>query len=268
MGRFTRSFQLVGQSARVLMQDKELMILPVLSGLISAVVLASFFVSFGLGSVALSHPQPILAVPFFLMYVAMYFIGIFFHAAVIAGATERLRGGTPTLSSALSAASRRAGPILVWALATATVGALLRLLRGRGRFVEDLIVGLLGAAWSLATFFVVPVLVFEDVSLGQCVRRSLDLIKKTWGESIIGTEGVGLVALAGWIVLALVVALLVEIHVVPIAIVVGVVGAVLLVASFSALSGIYVAALYQYATTGTVGDRLNPDLLAGAFRSR
>lgn len=268
MGRFARSFQLVGQSARVLMQDKELLILPLLSGLITAVVVASFFVSFGLSSLVLTHPQPILAVPAFLMYVAAYFIGIFFHAAVIAGATERLRGGTPTLGSALAAASRRAGPILLWALVAATVGTLLNALRRRGRFVEQLMVGLLGAAWSLATFFVVPVLVFEDVSLGECVRRSLNLIKKTWGESIIGTEGVGLVALVGWIVLALVVACLVEIHLIPVAIVLGIVGAVLLVATFSALSGIYVASLYQYATTGTVGDGLNPDLLARAFRTR
>lgn len=268
MGRFSRSLELVGQSFRLLMQDKELMVLPLVSGIVTAAVIATFFVGFGLSAALMSHPQPIIALPMFLMYVATYFVGIFFHAAVIAGATERLRGGTPTLGSALSAAARRAGPILVWALIAATVGTLLQAVRGRGRIVERIIASLLGAAWTLATFFIVPVLVLEDVSIGESFSRSMNLMKKTWGETLIGNGGVGLVAVACWVMLALVVALFVELNLLPVAIVLGVIGAVTLVAGFSALGAIYVASLYQYATTGEAGPGFDARTLAQAFQPR
>jgi len=40
MGRMQRSFQLVGQSDRVLMQDTALRLLPLMSGIVMAVVVA------------------------------------------------------------------------------------------------------------------------------------------------------------------------------------------------------------------------------------
>src|SRR5678815_854213 len=125
MGRIGRSFQLVGQSYRILMQDKELMILPLISGAIIVAVVVSF--GFGLGLAAkLERPDADLYLPFFLIYVATYAIGIFFQAAVVAGATERMRGGDPTVGSALAAAWRRIGPILLWAVVAGTVGMILR----------------------------------------------------------------------------------------------------------------------------------------------
>lgn len=269
MGRFARSFELVGQSFRVLMDDKALMVLPIVSGIVTAVVVASFAVgTFGLKVVTLQHPGPITFVSMFLMYVATYFVGIFFHAAVIAGATERLRGGTPTLGTALSAAASRAGQILGWAVIAATVGTLLQMIRGRGNLIERLVAGLLGAAWSLATFFVVPVLVLEDAPVSALFGRSLSLLHDTWGESVIGTGSVGLVSLVCWLVLGGLVALLVSAHQIALAIALGVVVGVTLVAAFSALNGIYVAALYQYATTGSIASGFDKQTLAGAFQPR
>src|SRR5689334_15843897 len=128
MGRIGRSFSLVGQSYRVLMQDKELMVLPLLSGVCIVGVAASFVVGFGVTTAEIRSHNPAVYLPMFLMSVATYAIGIFFQAAVIAGATERLRGGDPTVGSALAAAARRIGPILIWAVVAATVGILLRAL--------------------------------------------------------------------------------------------------------------------------------------------
>jgi hypothetical protein len=268
MGRFARSLELVGQSFRLLMQDKELMVLPLVSGLVTAVVVATFFVGFGLSFALMEHPQPLLALPIFLMYVATYFVGIFFHAAVIAGATERLHGGTPTLGSALSAAARRAGPILLWALIAATVGTLLQMIRGRGHIVERIVASILGAAWSLATFFIVPVLVLEDVSVRESFSRSLNLMRQTWGEAVVGTGGVGLVGFACWVGLGLVVALFVALNLVPVAVTVGVLGGITLLAGFSALGAIYAASLYRYATTGSAGPGFDTATLAQAFERR
>ena len=104
MGRIGRSFQLVGQSYRVLMQDKELMVVPLISGMVIAGAVAGFAFGFGVDSAKLQERGPELYVPVFLLYVVTYTVGIFFQAAVIAGATERMRGGDPTVRSALDEA--------------------------------------------------------------------------------------------------------------------------------------------------------------------
>jgi hypothetical protein len=104
---------------------------------------------------------------------------------VIAGATERLRGGDPTVGSALSAAARRLGPILMWALVAATVGTILRSIQQPVGFVGKIVVALAGAAWSLATFFIVPVLVLEERSVADSFKRSVSIFKTTWGESTV-----------------------------------------------------------------------------------
>src|SRR5689334_13340950 len=122
MGRIGRSFQLVGQSYRILMQDKELMVLPIISGVVIVAAVAAMVLGFGLTAGLFPRRGPELYLPAFLFYVVTYTIGIFFQAAVVAGATERMRGGDPTIGSALAAAGRRFGPIVMWAIVAATVG--------------------------------------------------------------------------------------------------------------------------------------------------
>src|SRR5215471_7013325 len=165
MGRIGRSFQLVGQSYRILMQDKELMVLPLISGVFIVIAVAAMAAGFGLTASHLPQRGPGLYIPAFLFYVVTYTIGIFFQAAVVAGATERMRGGDPTVSSALAAAARRIGPILMWAVVAATVGMILRAIQDRVGFLGRILAGLMGVAWSLATFFIVPVLVLEERSI-------------------------------------------------------------------------------------------------------
>jgi len=262
MGRISRSFELVGQSYRILMQDKELMVLPLISGLIIAVVAASFFgVTFLLGEGA---PTPAFYVPVFLMYVVSYGIGIFFQAAIIAGATERMRGGNPTVASALGAARRRLGPIVMWAIVAGTVGMLLRAVQDRAGFIGKIIVGIAGATWSLATFFVVPILVLEDRTIKDSFTQSVSVFKKTWGETVAGGAGIGIVAFSAWLVLFAVVMLLFTV-VGPAAMVAFGAGAIVLGVFFSTLQGIYVASLYRYATEGAVPPGFDRSLLDNAF---
>src|SRR6266852_2102192 len=175
MGRIGRSFQLMRQSYRILMQDRELMVLPLISGAIIVAVVVAMALGFGVDTARIEQHGPGLYLPLFLMYVVTYAIGIFFQAAVVAGATERMRGGDPTVGSALSAAARRLGPILMWAIVAATVGMAIRTIHA----------SLFGAAWSLATFFIVPVLVLEEQSIPASFRRSVGVFRQTWGETVV-----------------------------------------------------------------------------------
>ena len=263
MSRIARSFRLVEQSYRLLMQDKELMILPLISGAIGLVIVA---VVAGIGFAAsfAFEPGPALYIPFFLFYIVMFSIGYFFQAAVIAGATERMRGGEPTVSSALAAAARRAGPILMWAVVAATVGVILKMIQDRVGFIGKIVVGLVGAAWSFATFFVVPVLVLEDRTIDDSFKRSVNLFKKTWGENLVGGASIGLAMLCAWVTLVAATGLLA--YVIGVAAVsLFLVGAVALTVFSSALQGVFTASLFRYATEGQGPAGFDPDLLQNAF---
>ena len=264
MGRIGRSFQLVGQSYRVLMQDKELMVLPLISGSIIMVAVAAFAVGFGVDASKLPARGPALYLPMFLLYVVTYTIGIFFQAAVIAGATERMRGGDPTIGSALAAARKRLGSIVMWAIVAATVGMLLRAISERLGFVGKIIVNIIGAAWSLATFFVVPVLVLEHDNVRESFWRSVETFKKTWGETVVGGINLGVAAFCACVTLFAVSGLLAMLIGAP-ALVVFALGAVFLMVFFSALQGVYVASLYRYATNGETASGFDKALFDQAF---
>jgi hypothetical protein len=264
MGRIGRSFQLVGLSYRILMHDKELMVLPLLAGICCAAVVAIAAFGTGVDSTRIEQMGPDAYIPLFLTYVVAYAIAIFFQAAVVAGAVERMRGGDPTIASALSAAARRAGPIVMWAIVAATVGVVLQVIRDRLGFVGRIIVSIAGAAWSLATFFVVPVLVLEDQTVGRAFSRSVAVFRQTWGETVVGGTTLGAAAVCAWLTLVAVTGLLAWM-VGTIALAVFAIGAVLLLIFFNALQGIYVAALYQYATGGRGPAGFDDAMLRGAF---
>lgn len=265
MGRIGRSMQLVGQSYRILMQDKELMVLPLISGVCIAAVLASFFVSMDIGANQFDRENPAHLAAGFALYVITYAVGIFFQAAVVAGATERMRGGNPTVSSSLGAAWKRIGAILLWALVAATVGMILRAVQERLGFVGKIIAGFAGVAWSLATFFMVPVLVLEEHPMRESFTRSVSTFKKTWGESMVGSVSIGVAAMVGWITLVAVAGLIAWAGAGWLALAAFFAGALLLVILTSALQGVYLASLYRYATDGSVPTGFDRDTLAQAF---
>jgi hypothetical protein len=267
MGRIGRSFQLMKQSYRVLMQDKELLILPVLSGLCILLVSASFVVPLGLfgeGGIEEKGEGLMLGVVF-LFYVVTYTISFFFQAAIIAGANERMAGGDPTLGSALGAAGRRFGALLLWGVIAATVGMIIRAIEERSEVVGRIVMGLIGVAWSLATFFMVPVLVMERQPIGGSFKRSWTLFKETWGETVIGTFGFGILTFLGILLIAGVCYLLWSAGLVVPAVVVGALLLALLLVFTSALQGVYVAALYRFATTGDTPGGFDAEVIRGAF---
>jgi hypothetical protein len=272
MDRINRSFALVGQSFRLLMQDKELVILPLMSGIVMIVVVLSFFVAFFDFNIeaakAVDTNDPRAYLPLFLFYTVTYFVGTFFQAAVVAGAMERMRGGDPTVSSALGAAGRHVGKIFGWALLAATVGTILRAIADRVPFVGKIVIGLIGAAWSIATFFVVPVLVLEDLSVTDSVRRSTELLKRSWGEAVVGTIGLGAASFVAWLGLIAVAGTVMVLGDPLVGFAIGAIGAIGLVLMFSALQGVYLASLYQYASGSDQLGGFDRGVLASAFQPK
>jgi hypothetical protein len=207
----------------------------------------------------------------FLFYLVSYFVVIFFNVGLISAVHVKLQGRTMTIGQGLAAAGSHLGPILAWTVVAATVGLVLRLIEDRAGVAGQIGAALVGGVWTLVTMFVVPVLVFEDKSVVDAMKGSLGLVKKTWGESVVGSLSIGLVFFAigavGF-VLVLAALLLNNTVVVYAAVALFIVLVAILAILASAMQGIFVVALYIYAKTGQVPAVFDRELVEGAFAPR
>jgi hypothetical protein len=272
--RFSRSFQLVKDSWGVLRSNKRLMIFPVLSGLASILVIASFVVPLLLNLDKLqqfTEPPPWAYALMFAFYLCNYFVIIFFNAALVSCAIMKFNGQEPTVGDGLAAAGRRLPQIFAWALVSATVGMILNAIENAHEKAGQWISAILGTAWTALTYFVVPVIVVEKAGPVTGISRSASLLKKTWGEAIIGHFGIGLF---GFLLFLPVMGLFLATGYVwtnvseqlGIALLIVSIGAGILWAALTAaLSGIYLSALYQYAAHERAPEGFSQDSLRSAF---
>jgi hypothetical protein len=267
-------------SAAVLRSDKSLLVFPLLSGLCTLLVAASFLIPVGVMVIGGEHAgadfhERMSVLGYLLMfafYLVQYFVIIFFQAALTGVALMHLRGEPTSVGAGFALARARLPQILGYALIAATVGLLLRMVQERLGLIGRFVVGLIGLAWTVATFLVVPVLVSKDVGPVDAVRHSVELLKRSWGENLIGQGGIGVVFGLLMFVAVLLGALLVggafalhSIVAVVVAVVVVVLGFILLGLIQSALQGIYAAALYRYAEAGEASVGFDQVLLQQAF---
>jgi hypothetical protein len=277
-GRFSRSLELAKASWSVVRADKELLWLPVLSVLALLLIVGSVVVPvFALGHFSPGAARDASAgswLAAFAFYVLAYFVALFFNTALVGAAMIRMDGGNPTLSDGLAIAWARVGRIFGYAVIAATVGMFLQALEERVGWVGQIVVRLLGVAWALSTFMVVPILVTRDVGPVEAVKESAGLLRDTWGENLIGNAGLSLVFGVAYFALigggGLGVVLAANAHlplVVALLILVGIVAFVVLATLQATMQGVYSAALYRYATgDGAATPGFGPDLMAGAFR--
>ncbi len=275
MGRFANSKHLAGASWGVLRADKELMAIPVLGAVVSGVV------AIGVGAVVYStletttdaagqtttsaNPAAIVLGLIGLLVVAI--ITQLFAGALVAGANERFEGGDPTIGSAFSKAMTRLGPIVGWTATNATVGVILSAAREKAGFLGDIVVGIIGAAWNIVTWLVMPVIIVEGIGPLAATKRSAVLIKSKWGENLIAQGGLGLFGLL--IMLPGIIAFVALSSVLP---VVGIPLLVLFLAIaftvLSALGAIFRTALYRFSAGLPVGDAFPESMLVGTFGTK
>ncbi len=265
MRRIRRGFRLLQVSWEVLRADRELMVLPLMALGCMTLTLAVFVggaLRGGLLDVTMDPSLPHY-VALGLFYFVTSFIGIYFQAALVGAATIRLEGGDPTVRDGLRRATEVIDKILAWALVSASVGIVLQTIQryGRaGRAIGDL----LGSVWAALTYFVVPVMLYEPHGVRGSFKRSTRLFKERWGELFTGNASI---SAALFLVLLPVVFACVLIAVaqpiVGIPLTLFVVGGLIVMAQ--AVSGIFNAALYRFATTGEALGGFSENDLRGAF---
>ncbi len=285
--RISRSWALSKQSWHVLKSDKQLVIFPLISSIACLLVLASF----ALPVIAMTDfealknhkegdPIPMLQGPtYYILLFAFYFVNFtvisFFNAALIGCAMRKFEGEEASVATGLKIAASRLPQILGWAAINSTIGMILRMIAENSGIIGRIIIGLIGFVWTIATYFVVPVLVVEKIGPIDAVKRSAFIIKKTWGESLVINVGLGAVSVAGFFLslvpLALGIALAISTDTwQPLAVGAGVMIMMLILLALvtSTLKVILVAAVYRYAATGLVPEQFDGDLLKKVFRDK
>ena len=270
LGFFARlgiGWRLTKLSLGVLRKEKGLILLPFLSLRITGAAWAVFLITiFFVATPTGAFNSVLFYIGLAIVYFVTFFVSIYFNAAVMGAAMIRLNGGDPTISDGLKVARENVRRIAGWALLTATVGLILRAIAERFGFVGRIVAGIAGLAWGVATYLVVPVLIFEKIRPWAAVKRSGSLLKQTWGEAAGGyfTLG-GIFFLLGLLGL-------------PLLLVGVLIGGLIPIVTFAAITVIYwlilgllgsaaqsilVTALYRYATTGQLGFGFPQNVFAG-----
>jgi hypothetical protein len=278
MNKIARTWSLMSSCWQVLKQDKELLIFPLISGTCCLLLLASFAAPLYLTNHwqppsrdAATAQQVAYYGTLFLFYICNYFIVVFFNAAIVACATIRLSGGNPTIGDGFRAAAGHLPVIAGWAVVSATVGLVLRLIEDRSEKIGRFVGGLLGAAWTIVSFLVVPILVVENKNPLSALKESASLLRKTWGEQLVGNFSFGLIffllAIPAFIIIVLGF-LTGSIAGIAACIVLGVIYLIVLALVQSALQAIFQAAVFLYARDGQIPAGFDSNLLGNAMTTR
>ncbi len=275
MGKITRTWSLMSNCWEVLKQDKGLLVFPLISGCCCLLLLASFAVPLYVTDAWQPPARDAATVKqisyygvLFLFYFCNYFVVVFFNAAIVACAAMRMSGGNPTVGDGFRAAAARLPVILGWVLVSATVGLLLRMVEDRSEKIGQFVAGLLGMAWTAVSFLVIPILVMENKNPFTALKDSTVLLKKTWGEQLVGNFSFGMIFfLLGIPAVLLIVAGALAHSVIVLALCIAVAAVYLIVLALiqSALQSIFQAALYLYARDGRVPEGFQAEALSGAM---
>lgn len=249
--RFSNGWTVAMSSFKVLKAKKELIIFPILSGIAILFVVASFVVA------VLSKqgwdPEnnieefntPLYYALLLAFYVVNYFVVVFFNMALVHCTRLYFRGEEVTVKAGLQFSLSRIGVIFSWAFFAATIGLLLRVIQENVGAIGKIITGLIGVVWSIATFFVVPVIAYENAGPLEAVKRSSQLMKEKWGESLAANFSLGLIQLVAMIVVGLPLFLLGNMIDPVVGIGLAIVGVFMVFSIISAAQMIFISAIYH-----------------------
>ena len=277
MKTIRRSIELMKQSWAVLKHDRELIWLPVISALVAGIVAAIILIPVGLsqdwdavsgtGESASQQVGGGVYLAIAGLTLALAFISIFFRAALVSGAHERMMGGDPTVRSAIAGALERLPKLFGWAVITTIVGSILRAMEQRAGLLGRIVVNLVGMAWAVTTFLVIPVIVIENSGAVDSTKRSVALFRHTWGENLSAQVGFGLIGFLAFIPIVILAAIGATIGTLLgfVLIAVAVMAGIALITVLSALGAIFQTALYHYAVGTELAAELDATMLRDSF---
>jgi len=276
MNKFSRSWEITKLSFDVIKKDKELLLFPFLAMISSVLfIIAMVFPSISalvLGkSIDYSTLEYILI---FLTYLGLAFIATFFNVCVVYTTKKRFEGGNASFGESIKFAFSKAHLIFSWSVMSATVGLLLRIIDGIaekmgsvGEIIVRILNSIFGMIWSIITIFVIPGMVYHNLGPIDAIKRSIETLKKTWGESLIRYFSLGLIQ---FLVLIIGLILLIPFFWIFGGWAILLIGLFVIIVFlvFSVANTIFNTALFVYADTGNIPKGYNQEIMSNAFRKR
>lgn len=261
-GRVSRGWRLTQVAWALIRADRTMLVLAV-AGIVSSLVLLAIVFLLVVAASDSSSGQFGLA-----FAVALYpstLASVFFNVALAGAASAAFDGERLSAREALRIAWGKRRRIAGWALISVLVGMLIDQIASRVPGGGRIVAWFAGAAWGLATMFVVPILALEGVGPVEALGRSSRLVKRRWGEGITGRVAIGAWSVIAVVPLAFALAIggaLLRQHpetgVVLIAL--SVVGLFAVIAAVAATQQVFTVALYRYAIDAPIGGFAASDL--------
>lgn len=290
IGKFKKAWLLTKASWKALLLDKELVALPIIGFLASVVSIIPFVIftifkhelvfSLVTGDQSFeAHPTALGYILFALFIIVTTAISSLFGGAVVHGAIDRFNGNNPTISSSFKAARAHAGSLIQFGIFATFVGIIISEVAQRiPYFGAKVIAWMAGSAWNIASFFAVPVIVTSSTPIGpiKATKKSIAIIKKVWGESLIVSITIGLISflitmayVTGIVaIMGLGAALSANAWYFGIIGVLGFLGLIVIIFIFSVLEAFTKAAIYHYAVTGESPATFDNRLMRTAFTTK
>jgi hypothetical protein len=206
----------------------------------------------------------------FIYYLVIFFIVNFFQSALFIIVQGRFSGQDLNFNDGIQSAGKYVGKIFIWSLISATVGIILKVISDNFKIVGRILSSILGAAWEILTYFSLPALVIGNLNIKESFKESASIIKKTWGETLIVSFGVGLFFVAVVVLgLVLSVAIIIIAPTTYVVVSVAVIFTIFYIAMMllaTTLSSIFKLTLFNYARTGNIPQGFSDYIVKGAIK--
>jgi hypothetical protein len=271
MTKFSNGWTIATNSFKVLKENRQLVIFPILSGVSTIVILASFCIAFlgfsGWDLDNVSDPGRIMSYAIiFLFYIVNYFVIVFFNMALVHCTSLYFKGEEVTVQKGIEFSKSRIGSIIGWAVFAGIVGGILKIIQENVGSLGKIITGLIGIVWSIATFFVVPVIAYENLGPIAAFKKSAMLMKEKWGESIGAGFSFGLIQLGAIAIIALIAFAVSAINIIA-GIGIGVLLLLLMSVIMSTVKTIFISAIYHN-ITGDPVELYNQQFIDNLFETK
>ena len=268
--RLANGWKITMTSLKVLRENKQLVVFPILSGISILLILGSFFTiilagaGWHISEVRGTERDSAGYVFLFLFYLVNYFVVVFFNMALVHCTHLYFKGEEVSIEAGIRFSFSRIGAIFAWSMFAATVGMILRILSENLGTIGKIVMGLIGIVWSVATFFVVPVIAYENVGPIEAFKRSSNMMSQKRGEGVGAGFSFGLIALIGYAVAGAGLFMVGAIFHPIIGVFLALLGILFVAAILSAARTIFISAVYHN-VTGDPVQHFNGQLVDSLF---
>ncbi len=189
--RIRRGWHLGYHSLRIVLRDKTLLLFPLIPFTTAIMIIVSFCVVVGADQLfwalfvvnTLQHARYLA-----LGYAIVAVVSVYFSVGLVACARISIEGQDSKFMDGILAAMRKFHWVVLWGLISWTIGPLLNLL-DHLRYTSRWVRKITKTSWSQLSYFLLPILIVDNVNIFSAIRRSVTVTIKTWGEGSVSQLG-------------------------------------------------------------------------------